>query len=98
MSDWGSLRAQTNPLHQLKCANAASLTALAKCSLRKHGGALYISELYIWVMVVVVVLGGAVDLPFFDMYSCQPPPTMVEHMECPLFWENWYRKTFFPSR
>ena len=31
----------------------------------RSGGALYISELYTWVMVVVVVLGGVVNLAFF---------------------------------
>ena len=33
----------------------------------RSGGALYISELYIWMMVVVVVLGGAVNLACFDI-------------------------------
>ena len=30
------MRAQTNPLHQLQCADAASLTALAKCAAHCH--------------------------------------------------------------
>ena len=44
------------------------MVAGASFSLRS-GGALYISEFYIWVMVVVVVLGGAVNLAFFFTYK-----------------------------
>ena len=47
--------------------NGFKLLTTVGCFSLRSGGALYISELYIWVMVVVVVVGGAVNLVFFDI-------------------------------